>query len=351
MDARNVVLVQFDPALSRYSEQQTRQFLLDVLRDVEALPGLQSASVTNLTPLSIGGNFTSVGAEGRAEDDQRERTAVMAVGPHYFDTMGIRMLLGSDFRLALSNESTAIVNQELAKRLYPGENAIGHHVSEGGHAARIIGVVANSKYQLLQETNATPILYKPILDTYASEGAFAGLTLIARTDRDPKSLGKALRQQLLARDPEMVVNPGGTMEEHLQEALFLPRLAVLLFGLCGGIGLLIASIGVYGVISFAVARRAREIGIRMALGARASQVVRMVLWHGTVVALVGIGIGVAAGFAVARAAGSLIYGVSPTDAITFFSVPIVLLTVALVATAIPARRAAMVDPNRTLRAE
>ncbi|MGH9665549.1 MAG: FtsX-like permease family protein, partial [Bryobacteraceae bacterium] len=290
-------------------------------------------------------------AEGGEASDRRERTAVMAVGPRYFETMGIRMPIGSDFRIALSNESTVIVNRELAQGLYPGESAIGRRVLEGGHAARIIGVVANSKYQLLQETTATPILYKPILDTYSSEGAFAGLTLIARAEREPKSLAKVLRQRLLARDPDLVVNLAGTMETHLQEALFLPRLAVLLFGLCGGIGLLIASIGVYGVISFAVARRAREIGIRMALGARASQVVRMVLWHGTAVALVGLAIGLAAALTVARAAANLIYGVSPMDPVTFISVPMILLAVALAATAIPARRAAMVDPNQMLRAD
>ena len=172
---------------------------------------------------------------------------------------------------------------------------------------------------------------------------------MVRSAQDPALLGNVIRQQILRRDPELVVNLAGTMESHLREAMFLPRLAASLFGLCGGVGLLIASIGVYGVISFAVARRAREIGIRMALGARASQIVKMVLWQGAAVVLVGIVIGVAGGLALARAAGSLIYGVSATDPLTFLLVPLVLLAVGLLATAIPARRAAMVDPNRTLR--
>ncbi len=137
----------------------------------------------------------------------------------------------------------------------------------------------------------------------------------------------------------------------MEESLFLSRLAASLFGLCGGMGLLIASIGVYGVISFAVARRRREIGIRVALGARVSQVVGMVLWHGAAVVLVGIIIGVAGGLALARAAGSLIYGVSATDPVTFIGVPVVLLAVGLFATAIPARRAATVDPMEALRHE
>jgi ABC-type antimicrobial peptide transport system permease subunit len=156
---------------------------------------------------------------------------------------------------------------------------------------------------------------------------------------------------LLKHDPGLVVNLASTMESHLQASMFLSRLAASLFGLCGGMGLLIASIGVYGVISFAVARRAQEIGIRMALGARPSQVVTMVLWYGAAVALVGIVIGVVGGLALARAARSLIYGVSASDPVTFISVPLVLIVVALLATAIPARRAARLDPNRTLRTE
>jgi len=243
------------------------------------------------------------------------------------------------------------VNQELARRLYPDQNALGRHVLEGGQRARIVGVVANSKYRMLQESGVTPILYRPILDTYSSEGSFAGLTLIARSSHDSPSLGGLLRQRLLKRDPELVVNLAGTMQSHLQASMFLPRLAASLFGVCGGTGLLIASIGVYGVISFAVARRAREIGIRMTLGAQSSQVMKMVLGHGAAVALVGIVIGVTGGLALARAAASLIYGASASDPVTFTSVPLVMLAVALFATAIPARRAAMLDPNQTLRAE
>lgn len=141
------------------------------------------------------------------------------------------------------------------------------------------------------------------------------------------------------------------MESHIQESLFVPRLSATLFGASGLMGLFIASIGIYGVVSFAVARRTREIGIRMALGARSAQVTGMVLRHGAALALIGIAIGLAGGMALAATAGSLIYGVSVTDPLTFATVPVILLSVALFATAIPARRAARVDPNRTLRAE
>jgi ABC-type antimicrobial peptide transport system permease subunit len=299
-------------------------------------------------PLSLASSINRVTAEG-GESAEGENAAILTVGPRYFETVGTPLLAGVDFPPAASTASAVIVNQELARRLYPGQSALGRRVSNAGHWAHIIGVAANSKYQMLQESEAMPILYEPILDGYAAQGAFGGITLMVRFAQDPAPLGNVIRQQILRRDPELVVNLAGTMESHVREALFLPRLAASLFGLCGSMGLLIASIGVYGVISFAVARRAREIGIRMALGARASQIVKMVLWQGAAVVLVGIVIGVAGGFALARAAGSLIYGVSATDPVTFIGVPVILLAVGLLATAIPARRAAMVDPNRTLR--
>ncbi len=182
-------------------------------------------------------------------------------------------------------------------------------------------------------------------------GSFGGLTLMVRSARDPAGMGQMIRKRLRERDPDLVVTFSGTMEEQMHEALFLPRLAASLFGLCGGVGLLIASIGIYGVVSFAVAGRTREIGFRMALGGRASQVVWMVLRHGAAVTMLGIALGVVGGLALARAAGSLIYGVSATGPVTFAVAPAVLMAVGLLATAIPARRAARVDPNLTLRAE
>jgi len=351
MNTGNLVLVQFDPALSRYDERQARQLLVDVLHDAGTLAGAQSASMTNLLPLSVGGNFTQVRAAGRASREEAERAALMAVGGRYFETMGIPLIAGRDFGPAPSNEPVAIVNQELARRLYPNQNAIAREVWDGGSRAQIIAVVGDSKYQTMFESAKTPILYRPILDVYASEGAFAGLTVMVRTTLPPAAASDAIRQILLRRDPSLVVNPARTMESHVRDSIFLPRLAAMLFGVCGMAGLLIASIGIYGVVSFSVARRTREIGIRMALGGRPAQVVGMVLRHGALVTLAGIAIGAAGGFALARAAGSLIYGVSATDPVTFISVPLVLMAVALLATAIPARRAAMVDPNRALRTE
>jgi putative ABC transport system permease protein len=261
------------------------------------------------------------------------------------------MLEGREFPPQPSEEPIAIINQELARRLLPGQNAVGRTFFRGDQPLRIIGVAANSKYETLFEPEATPIFYRPLLDVYKGRNEEVGLTLLIKNERASASLGEIVRKKILARDPELVVGDIATIETHIRESMILPRLAAILFGLCGGIGLLIASIGVYGVISFAVARRTKEIGIRMALGARASQVLRMVLKHGVAVSLIGIAFGIAAGMAISRVIGSLLFGVSAIDPLTFSCVAVLLFSVALLATLIPARRAVTIDPNQTLRAE
>lgn len=164
-------------------------------------------------------------------------------------------------------------------------------------------------------------------------------------------MGEMVRNRIRSSDPELVINSVGTMEDHLREALFMPRLAASLFGLCGGIGLLIAAIGVYGVISFSVARRSREIGIRMAVGGQARQVVLMVMRHGMGVTMTGVAVGMVGAFAMARLAGDQLYGVSAADPLTYGVTGLVLAATGMLATAIPARRAARVDPNTALRSE
>ncbi len=349
MDTRNLVLFNFDPSLIQYDERQTQRLLLDMLHDAEESPGIQSVSVTNLMPLSIGGNFTRVRSSGQTSEGG-EHAAVMAVSPRYFETMGIPILAGADFRPAPSEEEIAIVNLELARRLYPDQDALGRTVFEGGRGARIVAVVANSRFQI-QEPEVIPIFYRPVLDTGDRRGSSGSLTLIARTPNDPQSMTKAIRQQIQRRDPELVVTAGETMDLHVERSLFAPRLAASLFSLCGAIGLLIATIGVYGVVNYSVARRTREIGIRMALGSPSSQVVRIVLRHGMTVALVGIFIGLAGGLALSRVIRSLIHSVSATDPVALAAGPVILLIAALLAMIIPALRAALVDPTQVLKAD
>lgn len=348
MQAHDLTLVGFDPALLRYDTQQTRTLLAGALQDVEALPGVSSASVTSFLPLSLGANFTQASSGRTMPGSGEVRTAVVSIGPRYFQTMGTPLISGGEFAPAPGNEGTVIVNQELARRLFPDRDPLGQSVRCGGRLSRVVGVAANAKHETMLQSRPTPVLYQPILDLPASKAA-GGLTLIVNSARDAGPLSVAVRRLLLAREPELVVTLAGTMGSHIQESLFVPRLAASLFGLCGVMGLLIASIGVYGVMSFAVARRTREIGIRMALGARSAQVLGMVLWHGVGVAFAGLVMGIAGGLILARAARGLISGVSETDPFAFLVASAAVLLPVFIATMIAAHRAVSVDPRRTLQ--
>lgn len=350
MNPRNVALVQFDPGLSRYDGERASRLMLDLLSDVEALPGVKSASLANMLPLSLASSTNRVRAEG-AGAVEGDQAAILAVGPGYFKTAGMRLLAGQDFRPGPMTEAVGVVNEELARRLYPGQDPVGRRLSNAGRTVRIIGVASNAKYRMLQETEPVPTLYEPILDTYETNGASGGVTLMARCDGDPAALGEAIRQRMRARDADLAVNSVSTMEAHVREALFLPRLAATLFGMCGAIGLVIASIGVYGVISFAVSRRRKEIGIRMALGGQTRTVVLMVMRHGMALTVCGVTAGMMGALVLARLAGDLAKGVSVSDPLTFGLAAAALGATGVLATAIPARRAARVDPNVALRAE
>ena len=197
----------------------------------------------------------------------------------------------------------------------------------------------------------TACIYLPLLRVSTNVNPRFGLTLLVRTVDRPLALAGAVRGVFKRLDRTIVPRSVVTFEEHIQNSLFLPRLGALLFGLCGGMGLLIASIGVYGVISFNVSKRTKEIGIRMALGAERGQVMGMIMWQGLRLALVGSAIGIAGGFGFGKMARSLLYGVSANDPPTFVAVPLFLLAVAAVATLLPARRAVRTDPMAALRYE
>ncbi|MDA0206726.1 MAG: ABC transporter permease [Acidobacteria bacterium] len=351
MDSEHVLLVEFDPVLNHYSHEETQRLLEQLLRDTESLPGVEVASMVDRMPLTFGGTNSSVALKPNAARGERTQAAIVTVGPRYFEAIGISLLSGLDFPSGGPNEAVVIVNQKLADELFLGQNAYGRSIFVGDRQVRVTGVAKNTKFAALQEIEARPILYRPILGEDLSKLGFAGPTLIVKTAGESGPTGEVILETLHAVDQELVVHLAGSMEAHVQKSLFFPRLASVLFGAAGLIGLLIASIGIYGVISFAVARRTREISIRIALGARQRQVMELVLRHGAILAIVGIVLGLVGGLAVARAADSLIYGVSTTDHVTFTAAPILLFAVALLATAIPARRAARIDPNRTLRAE
>jgi predicted permease len=273
------------------------------------------------------------------------------VTPGYFDTMGIPRLAGRDFdNDNAASPKVAVVSEDFARRLFRTENPIGQRVSGGGATYEIIGVVKNIKSRTLGE-DVRPVLYRSLEQSIGADPSFMGYTVLVHSSGDAAAVAQAVRREIAALAPTMAVFNVRTMEAHLRNALFLPRLAGTLFGIFGFVGLLLAAVGLYGVMSYSVSRRTHEIGIRMALGAQAGTVERLVIRRGMSLALVATVLGLAAALAVAKVFTAFLYGIQPYDAATFTVVPLFLGSVALLACWLPARRAARVDPLQALRHE
>ena len=347
MAHRNVLLMAFDPSLNRYSPSETRRVVDAILAGAGALPGVESASLSSSAPLNLEGTQNSFAAGNR---ETPVRADIYSIAPRFFETFGIRLIEGEDFRPGVPADDIAIVNQALSDQAFPKENPIGRRIQYLGRTVRIVGLVATAKSRTIGE-EPHPCLYFPIARDLRGNDSLTGITLAVRTRGDPAGYVTLLRQTVRNIDPTLPLFDIRTMDAQLSKALFLPRMAASLFGLAGFLGLLISTVGIYGVISFAVARQTKEIGIRMALGARRVQVLGMVLRQGLALTLAGSAIGLGAAMALSRMAASLLYGVSPTDPFTFVAVPMALASIAVVACLVPARRAATLDPIRALRCD
>ncbi len=274
--------------------------------------------------------------------------------PGYFETMGIPRIAGRDF----ANEApgppdapkAAIINQALAEHSFGKTNPIGRQLKGGGATYQIIGVVKNIKSRTLGE-DTRYVLFRSLAQSTGSDPSFLGYQLIVHTAGDSTTIANSVRQQIHDLDATMAIYDVETMQEHLRKALFLPRLAGTLFGVFGCIGLTLAAIGLYGVMSYSVSRRTHEIGIRIALGAQLQAIRRLILRQGMLLTSIAIALGLPAAWAVAKFSSSFLYGVHPHDAVTFTAVPIFLAAIALLASWIPARRAAKVDIQTALRYE
>jgi predicted permease len=346
-----VLAMSIDPRLHSYTPERTVQFLAELQRRVSVVPGVSSAAVTDALPLSGGHRSDGFQAVGKKPLDPTASTELYMATPGYLDTLGIHLISGRDF----SNQSTtsprvAIVNQVFADTFFPHENPIGQSVSGGGVTYEIIGVTNNIKSRFLGE-GLRPVLFRSLPQTVANDPSFEGYTILARTATDSASVAASVRSVIRDMDPTLAVFNEQTMEHHVREALFLPRLAGTLFAVFGTVGLLLAAIGLYGVMNHTVSLRVREIGIRMALGAQASSVQRLFLRRGIQLTAIALAIGLPAAFVIAKLFNSILYGIKPNDAITFVSIPPFLAFVALFASYIPARRATRLDPMIALRYE
>ena len=350
---RGLLLLHVDPRLNGYSPSKTSAFLQQLRERAATLPGVDAAVCSDV-PLLSGGNrsdgFTVV---GRSEKDARSvpTADLYMVTPGFFDALGIPALAGRDFSHETANgPRVAVINKAFAERLFAGEDPIGQRVDGAGVTYQIIGVVGNAKSRTLGE-DTRAILYRSLDQTVASDPSGMGYTLIVHTPGNAAGIAAALRREVYNLDPDMAVYNLETMDEHVRAAYVLPRVAAMLFGIFGAIGLVLATVGLYGVMSFAVARRTREIGIRMAMGARPAAVLRLVLRRGIALTLTAVALGWPAAWMLAKLSSSFLYGIRPHDAATFTVVPAALIVVALVAAWIPARRAASVNPTHALRME
>jgi predicted permease len=355
-DPQNALTMSFDLGLQGYDDQHGAQFYRQLTERVQSLPGVKSAAVSSYIPLSLNYNSRNIFIEGQpAERGENVPTAMNAsAGPRYFETMQTPLLQGREFndQDQAKSEQVAIVNETFVRRLMPNVSssaeAVGKRFAFGsasGPFRRIVGVAKDGKYFSITE-DQRPFVWTPMAQDYQSGGI-----LTVRTEGRPESLLGAVRKEVQTLDSNLPLFDVKTLTEHMRFALFPSRIAAVVLGVVGLVALLLSAIGIYGITSYTVAQRTHEIGIRLALGAQLSDVLKLVLSHGLKLTIIGATIGLFGAYLATRAITSVLYGVSATDPLTFVGVSALLIGVALVACYVPSRRATKVDPLVALRNE
>lgn len=333
-------------------------FVQQVIGQTRALPGVEDAAGTMFAPLSGGTGESTFEVEGgpKLPLDQLARADFTSVTPGYFHALGIPLIAGRDFSESdvIGSAPVYIVDQALARKIFGNASPIGKRLSQGKDKfkktiwAEIVGEVGDIRDRST-DAPPEPELYVPFYSD--TDFVTGGVALVFRTKTNPQSLATAVKQQIWSLDKDQPIADVKSMDEWVADSDAAPRSQTYLLGGFASLGLLLAVIGIYGVISYSVGQRTREIGIRMALGAEPRQVVRLVLKQGIILALAGVGIGLVASLALTRFMRTLLFGVSATDPLTFAGVAALLITVAVAACYIPARRAMRVDPMVALRYE
>jgi predicted permease len=355
-DPQNALMMQVELGLQGYDEARGQQFYRQVVERVQALPGVKSASVASFVPLTLNYNSNAIYVEGQPAERGANAPSAMTgnVGPRYFETMSTPLVAGREFteQDMEKSERVAVVNETFVRQLMPfaksPEEAINRRFSFGettGPFMRIVGVAKDGKYFNIAE-DPRAFVWTPLIQDYSSSGI-----VLVRANGNPGSLIGPVRSQIQSLDPTLPVFDVKTLTEHMKFSLFPSKVAAWVLGVFGLVALLLSAIGIYGITSYAVAQRTREIGIRMALGAQLGDVLRLVLNHGVKLTIIGVAIGLLGAFVVTRAITSVLYGVSATDPLTFGLVSGILILVTLVACYVPARRATKVDPLVALKYE
>jgi len=358
-DPHGVVVATFAPRLQGYTREEADEFSRRLTERVRELPGIEAAGLASHLPLSIEVTFERVSPTVTTASPERwPNVDSAAVDPGYFETLRIPVLRGRTFTDDDRADSAlvAVVNRSFEARFWPGREAIGQRLRVAGVEKdyEVMGVVRDGKYRTLGEAQR-PFLYRALAQRrgtgHTGEITTGSETLVARTRGSAPAALADLRRVIRELDPRIAVARLETFEQTLGIALFLPRIAAVLFAVFGLLGMVLAILGLYGLMVYMVGQRHREIGIRIALGAARRDILRLIVGRGMRLALLGIAAGLALAAATTRALTALLYGVSPTDAATFAAVATLLTLVALAASFLPARQAAGVDVVRSLRDE
>jgi predicted permease len=339
-----------DPSLNGYKGPRSKNLYSELLARLQAIPGVRSATYSFDDLLSGNSWITSFGIEGEAQDTSHA-TLGLAAGPSYFETMGIPLLAGrvltpQDYSLPPDTKwEPAAINEAFARTFFKDQNPLGRRITRVGHrgaSVEIVGIVGDTKFQSLRSEIA-PTLFIP---AGGGEAVFE-----IRTAVDPRTIIPAVRSALSQLDNNLPLFSMKTESEQIERSLFQERLIARLSSFFGALSLLLACVGLYGLLSYEVTQRTREIGIRMALGAQPPDVLRIVVRQGVGLSAIGAIIGILVALGATRYLASLLYGVRPFDPPTFLAVALLLTLVAPAACYIPARRASRVDPLVALRYE
>ncbi|HTS30117.1 MAG TPA: ABC transporter permease [Bryobacteraceae bacterium] len=349
-ETHNLFVVNFDTSPQHFAPEKGVEFLHSVLEKAKSVPGVRSVALANSRPLT-GGLLATLLAEGQESDPNQRGTLTLtvSVSPAYFDTMRIPLLEGRGFTDfdRQGSKHVAIVSEAMARHFWPGQSAIGKrfHYAVDNDYREVVGVCANTATVTIGE-QPQPVAYAPI-DQYFSALA----VLHVRTDGNPEAVMPSVIRQVQSLNSNMALTNPNTVQELIALGLWAPRVAAALFGIFGLLGLVLASVGIYGVMAYMVAQRTNEIGLRMALGARPADVSRLVVGQGMRMVGIGIAFGIASGLAVTRLMANLLFNVPTYDPISFGAVSLLVAFVAFIAGWIPARRASHIDPVLALRQE
>ena len=347
-----VLTVNLTLSSSRYPEErQQSAFFQQALERIQSLTGVQSAGATTALPLTLSVSGSDFRIEGRPEPEAGKEMIIntSSVSPGYFGTLGISLMKGRDFSERDNSDAppAAIINNDLARIYFPGEDPIARRITfdDGESWISIVGVVADTK-RIGLDTSAKPEVYFPYL-----QAPSPSMSLVVRTATDPLSLAGAVKNQIQTIDKDLPLGESKTMQQVLSESNSGRRFNLVLLTAFATVALILAMVGIYGVMSYGVTQRTHEIGIRVAIGAQSRDVFRMVVKEGMILAVIGVGFGLAGAFALTRLMATMLFAVEPTDPATFITIAVLLTVVTLVACYIPGRKATKVDPLVALRHE